>query len=173
MDLKKRLILGQSKKLTTEIVDYVNGSPNLFKELLEIYLNGPYRITQRAAWPLSYCLEKWPYLIDPHYKKILQFMRKSDAHDAAKRNTMRLLQFVEIPKRYHGQVADLCLAYIQDPSVAVAIRVFSMTVLEKIIHNQPDMQKELKLILEDEMPYGSAAFRSRGMKILKKLSVVS
>jgi hypothetical protein len=172
MDLKKRLNLGQSKKLALEIVDYVNGSPIRFKELVKIYLNGPYRITQRAALPLSYCIEKWPYLIDSHWKKIIHFIEKPEAQDAVKRNTMRLLQFVDIPKRYHGAVAGLCFRYLQDPKVAVAIRVFSMTVLDNIINDQPDIQKELKLILEDQMPYGSAAFKNRAMKILKRLSAV-
>ena len=173
MDLKKRLNLGQSKTQTLEIVAYVNGRSDRFKELVEIYLSGPYRITQRAAWPLSYCVEKWPYLIDNHWKKILQFIQKADANDAVRRNTMRLLQFVDVPKRYQGLVADLCFSYLQDPKIAVAIRVFSMTVLDNIIHDQPDMQKELKLILEDQMPYGSAAFKSRGMRILKRLSAIS
>ena len=173
MDLKKRLNLGQSKTQTLEIVGYVNGRPDRFKQLVEIYLSGPYRITQRAAWPLSYCVEKWPYLIDNHWKKILQFIQKADANDAVRRNTMRLLQFVDVPKRYQGLVADLCFSYLQDPKIAVAIRVFSMTVLDNIIHDQPDMQKELKLILEDQMPYGSAAFKSRGMRILKRLSAIS
>ncbi len=58
MDLKKRLDLGQSKTQTYELVDYVNGIPNRFKELVEVYLKGPYRTTQRAAWPLSICVEK-------------------------------------------------------------------------------------------------------------------
>jgi hypothetical protein len=45
-----------------------------------------------------------------------------------------------------------------------------MTVLANIIDDQPDMKKELKLILEDQLPYGSAAFKSRGNKVLKKIT---
>jgi len=172
MDLKKRLDLGQSKTQTNEIVDYVNGIPNRFKELVEVYLNGPYRTTQRAAWPLSNCVEKWPYLIDPHLKKLLDYREKPGVHNAVKRNTMRLLQFIDIPKRYHGRVADLCFEYLQNPKIAVAIRVFSITVLTKVIEDHPDMKKELKLILEDQLPYGTAAFKNRGIKVLKKITKV-
>jgi hypothetical protein len=170
MDLKKRLDLGQNKLQTCEIVDYVNGNPNRFKELVEIYLKGPFRITQRAAWPLSIAVEKWPYLIDPHLKNILKLVRKPEVHDAVKRNTMRLLQFIEIPKRLHGDVADLCFMYLQNPKVGVAIRVFSMTVLHKIVQDQPDLKKELKIILEDQLPYGTAAFKSRAVKVLRSLA---
>lgn len=170
MDLKKRLELGQSKQQTSELVDYVNGKPDRFKELVDVSLKGPYRITQRAAWPLSIAVEKWPYLIDPHLKILIKFMRKTGVHDAVKRNTMRLLQFIELPKRFHGEVADLCFMYLQDSNVAVAIRVFSMTVLQKIIADQPDLKNELKMILEDQLPYGTAAFKNRAMKVLKSVS---
>jgi hypothetical protein len=169
MDLKKRLDLGQSKTQTNEIVDYVNGIPNRFKELVEVFLNGHYRTTQRAASPLSICVEKWPYLIDPHLKKLLDHLGNPRAHDAVKRNTMRLFQFIDIPNRYHGRVVDLCFEYLRNPKIAVAIRVFSMTVLANVIDDQPDMKKELKLILEDQLPYGSAAFKSRAGKVLKKI----
>jgi hypothetical protein len=170
MDLKKRLDLGQSKTQTNQIVDYVNGIPIRFKELVEVFLNGPYRTTQRAAWPLSICVEKWPYLIDPHLKKILDSLQKPGSHDAVKRNTMRLLQFIVIPNRYHGKVTNLCFDYLQNPKVAVAIRVFSMTVLLNNSQSQPDIKKELKLILEDHLPFGTAAFKSRATKVLRALS---
>lgn len=169
MDLKQRLELGHSKVHTDEIVDYVSGNPTRFKQLVEVYVKGPFRITQRAAWPLSICVEKWPYLAEPHLKTLLNILHKPGIHHALKRNTMRLLQFIEIPKRYHGKIADLCFAYLQDRQVPVAIRVFSMTVLSDIAKAHPEMKRELKLILEDELPFGTAAFRVRGLKVLKHL----
>jgi hypothetical protein len=170
MDLKKRLELGQSKLQTGEIVEYVNGRPNRFKLLVEVFLNGSYRITQRAAWPLSICVERWPYLVDPHIKPLLNFLHKPGIHDAVKRNTMRLLQFIDIPKRYHGKVAALCFEYLEDRKVAVAIRVCAMTVLGNIAIHHPEMKKELRLIIGDLLPYGTAALRSRGVKVLKQLA---
>jgi len=161
--------LGQSKTQTSEIVDYVNGRPDRFKQLVEVYTKGPYRITQRAAWPLSYCVNKWPYLVDPHLKMLINFLDKIDVHDAVKRNTMRLLQFVNVPKRLHGRLAEICFDYLQDRKAAVAIRVFAMTVLSNIVYDHPEMKNEMILILEDQLPYGSTAFKSRGMKVLKKL----
>src|SRR5688572_20337142 len=155
MDLKKRLDLGHSRVQTNEIVQYVDGKSTRFKKLVKIFLEGDYRTTQRAAWPLSICIETWPYLLDPHLQKLLYFLENADSHDAVKRNILRLLQFVTIPKRFHGRVTALCFDYLQDPKVAIAIRVFSMTVLSHIIKDQPDMKKELKLVLEDQLPYAS------------------
>ena len=34
-----------------KIVTHVGNNPKRFAELVEVFLNGPYRITQRSAWP--------------------------------------------------------------------------------------------------------------------------
>ena len=160
---------GHSKAQTNAIAEYIGVNPIKFKALVEVYLRGPYRITQRAARPLGICVEREPSLICPHLKKILNFLQKPDIHDAVKRNTMRLLQFIEIPKQFQGQVIDLCFEYIQNPKVAVAIRVCSMTVLSHVIKRQPDLIKEFKIVLEDQLPYGSPAFTSRAGKIRREM----
>jgi hypothetical protein len=99
MDLKKTLEKGHSKTQTDAIVSYIGNNKNRFKVLVKVYLEGPYRITQRAAWPLSYAVENHPGLIVPHLKQIIDFLGKPGIHDAVKRNTMRLFQFIEIPAK--------------------------------------------------------------------------
>lgn len=152
-----------------KVVDYVGNNPARFKVLVEVFLSGPYRTTQRAAWPLSYCAEREPALIVPHLGHILKHLKKPGIHDAVKRNTMRLLQFVAIPKRYQGQVADHCFAYLQNPKEPVAIRAFSMTVLAAIARHNPGLRQELAIIIEDQLPFGSPAFVSRGRKVLREI----
>jgi hypothetical protein len=94
-----------------------------------------------------------------------------DADDvpvAIQRNTMRLLQYCEIPPRFHGTLIDRCFDYVKDRSTPIAVRALSMTVLHRLIEKEPDLRKELRIILEDELPYASAAFVSRARKILQK-----
>jgi hypothetical protein len=169
MDLVKILSQGHSKILCYKVVDYVGVNRARFKALVQVYLNGPYRITQRAAWPLAIVAENHPSMLIPYLNQLINFASREENHDAVKRNTMRMLQFVEIPKRYHGKVLDLSFKFLVNKKVAVAVRVFSMSVIEKLIYDKPDLQKELRIILEDEMPYATAAFRSRGGKILRRM----
>jgi hypothetical protein len=170
MELKKEILKEHTKKQTTKIVDYVGDNPTRFKALIQLFLAGPYRVTQRAAWPLSYCAENHPGLIRPYLNILLDHLKKPGLHDAVKRNTIRLLQFVEIPKRLHGKTAAICFQYLQDKKEPIAIRVFSMTVLSEIAQKNPDLKRELKMIIEDEIPVGSAAFLSRARKVLKLLN---
>lgn len=155
---------------TNKIVRYVGKDPGRFKSLIDIYLEGPYRVTQRASWSIGKCIETHPPLVGPHLKRLLDFQTKPGVHDAVKRNTMRLLQYIDIPKRNHDQVLSLCFNYLQEKNLAVAIKVFSMSVLTGIIRDKPELQQELRIILEDQFHYSSAAFRSRARKVLKAIS---
>src|ERR1700733_4930068 len=104
MDLLKLLREEHSKKQTDRIVNFIGDDAARFAELIRLFFKGEYRITQRAAWPLSYCVRRHPELIAPYYKQLLDNLQRKDIHVAVIRNTVRLLQDVDIPKRLHGRV---------------------------------------------------------------------
>jgi len=56
MDLLKLLREEHSKKQTDRIVSYIGADKERFAILIQLFFKGEYRITQRAAWPLSYCV---------------------------------------------------------------------------------------------------------------------
>ncbi len=82
---------------------------------------------------------------------------------------MRLLQFIEIPRSLQGLAVEICFTFLQDTKEPVAIRVFAMTVLTQLSKVSPELKNELIPIIEDQLPYGSPAFISRGRKALKEL----
>src|SRR6201986_385170 len=102
MDLYRLLLEEHSKKQTDRIVKYIGKDKDRFAVLIELFFKGEYRITQRAAWPLSYCVREHPELIHPYFKRLLDNLARKDIPAAVIRNTVRLLQDVEIPRRYHG-----------------------------------------------------------------------
>jgi len=169
MNLLKLFSATQTKAQKDAIVKYVGKNPKRFAELVSIFVNGPHHVTQRAAWPLTYCVEDHPELLPPQLKNILTATKKKDAHDAVKRNVVRMLQFARIPKPHQGAVADLCFGYLADTNEPVAIRVFSMTVLANLAMQEPDLKNEIIPLIEEQLPFASAAFQSRGVKLLKRL----
>ena len=169
MNLVKALLKEHSKAQCNRIVEYIGTDKDRFRELVDVFITGNYRINQRAAWPLSYCVEYNPELIKPHLKKLINNLKRADPHNAVKRNTVRLLQFISIPKSIQGVAAQVCFDFLQNRKEAIAVRVFSMTVLANIAKDQPALKSELKITIEDNMPCGSAGFVSRSRKILKEL----
>lgn len=119
--------------------------------------------------PLSYCIEAWPSLAEGKISVLLSAAEKTTASDVVKRNVVRLLQFAEIPKRNHGKVVDLCSKFLGDKSESIAVRVFSMTVLARMSRIYPELKSDLRLMIEEQLPYGSAAFLSRSRKVLKEI----
>ncbi len=170
MNIVHELLREHSKSMCDHVVTYVGKNPVRFKELVNAFLNGPYRVTQRAAWLLSYCVERHPELIKPHLRRIINNLKTPKILDSVKRNTIRLLQFIRIPVSLQGPAATSCFEYLNNPKEPIAIRVFSMSVLSAIAREQPELRKELRIIIEDQMPYGSAAFTSRARAILKELN---
>ena len=158
-----------SKKQTDRIVRYIGNDKTRFAALIELFFKGEYRITQRAAWPLSYCVRENPGLIQPYFKRLLDNLNRKDIPAAVIRNTVRLLQDVEIPRRFHGQVMSACFEFIQQPETPIAVKAFSLTILGRLAAAYPDIRSELRLIIEEQWEHATPAFRSRASKLLKAL----
>jgi len=167
--LREEILKEHSKAQCTKIVNWVGSSQQRFDELFGLFLDNEYRVTQRAAWPVSYCVIANPHFINKHWKKLISNLKKPNLHDAVKRNSIRLLQDIEIPEKYQGELMDICFKYLGSPTEALAVKVFSMSVLGNLAKKYPEIKPELKLLIEDQLPNQSAGFISRGKKILKQL----
>lgn len=167
MDILSMLAKEHTKVQTDRIVKYVGSNKERFAELMSLFLAGEYRITQRAAWPLSYCVRQYPELITPYFKHILDNLDKGNLHVAIIRNTMRMLQDVAIPKKFQGRVMNICFDFIQSPTTPIAVKAFSLTVLQNLSKDYPEILPEIKLIIEEQWDQAPPAFRSRAKRILK------
>ena len=167
--LEKLLGEEHSKQQCDRIVKYIGKDKVRFAALMRLFFKGEYRITQRAAWPLSNIVRLHPGLITPYFKPLLDNLDKKDLHVAVVRNTIRLLQDVDIPGKYHGRVMSQCFAYVAAPETPVAVKAFSLTVLENLSKKYPDILPELKLLIEEQWDQAPPAFRSRARRILKMI----
>ncbi|HEV2355521.1 MAG TPA: hypothetical protein VGR89_14830 [Puia sp.] len=169
MELLALLRKEHSKRQTDRIVEWVGADRTRFAQLIELFFAGEYRITQRAAWPLSNCVRRHPGLIAPYYKRLLDNLARTDIHVAVVRNTVRLLQDVSIPKRFHGRVMSTCFDFIQKPETPIAVKAFSLTILSNLAADYPEIHGELRLIIEEQWEQATPAFRSRARKILARM----
>lgn len=166
MEIRQALLTEHSKRQTMAIVEYIGEDTNRFAELMKIFFAGEYRLTQRAAWPMNYCAELHPQLIQPYLPKLIDCLKQTDAHDAVKRNIVRLLQYVEIPSKLRGKVYSHCVDLIDDPNEPVAVRVFALTVAARIAKAQPALLNELRLIVKQHLPHTTIAFQKRASAVL-------
>ena len=169
MNLRETILAEHTKANCNRIIKWVGDNSLRFDELFQLFLHDENCVVQRAGWPLSYIVIFHPELIQKHFGKLLKNLQKPNIHDAVKRNTLRLLQEITIPKRFHGDVMNICFDYIISPNEKPAIKAFSLSVLQNLSKQYPDIKRELKVIIEDRWDFESAAFRSRAKKILNEL----
>ena len=107
---------------------------------------------------------------------MIDFAKRDDVHVAVKRNTVRMLQFIDIPKPMQGAVAQLCFTFLENKKETVAVQVFAMTVLANLTKEEPAIGHELRIIIEDRLPPDgsgcTAGFRARARKVLKNLGPI-
>jgi hypothetical protein len=167
MNLRTEILKEHSKAQCSRIVAWVGRSTERFDELFNLFLNDEYRVVQRAAWPISNCVIAHPGFITKHWDLLLKNLAKPDLHVSVKRNTVRLIQQVDIPKKYQGEVMDICFNYMASPTETVGVKAFSLSILGNLAAQYPEIIPEIKLLIEDQLPHQTAAFKSRAKKFLE------
>lgn len=159
-----------SKQAAQDIAQYAAASPKHFAALMNCFLSNEYRMAQRAAWSVNLAVRMDHSLIEPYIPQLVQQLPRKDVHAAVVRNAARILEEIEIPDAHHGTVMNTCFELVTTPTTPAAIKAFSLTILHTLSLRYPDIQPELKVIIEEQWDTATAAFRSRGKKILAQLS---
>lgn len=173
MDIEKALAEEHSKAQTMRIVKYIGDDKIRFKKLIDIFLNGEYRMTQRASWPLSYAACAQPRLVTPYLGRLIKKLYEPDLHPALPRNILRIFEEIEIPAKHHGALVDICMRFIHDARMSVAIRAFSMTVAARICRQYPELKRELMLMFDEMRKYPQQPAIQSRLRSASRLLVTS
>lgn len=155
MNLREGILKEHSKAQYTKIVKWVGSSQEHFDELFSLFLNDEYRVVQRTAWPVSYCVDVYPALISEHWKELMNNLKKPNLLDAVKRNSIRLMQEIELPEKHHGEIMDMCFIYLESPKESLGVKNISMSVIANLAKYYSEIKPELGLIIEDQLPHQS------------------
>ncbi|MGB1247852.1 MAG: hypothetical protein ACPG4Z_03140 [Chitinophagales bacterium] len=168
MNLREEILAECSKEQWKKLSDWIGKDEARFADLMDLFFAGEYRVSQRSANVVAYCFDKHAFLLTPYLSKMVDYL-ENPPHVSVTRNTVRILQNVDLPQELIGKAANLCFDFLAKHETPIAIKAFSMTILANICVQEPDLKNELILLIEEQMPYGSAGFKSRGRKTLEKL----
>ena len=166
MEIRAELLKEHSLQNTLRIVDFACVSEENFDQLIQCFLSNEYRVAQRAAWAVSYVASKKASFIIPYIEDLVGQLTKKGVHNAVVRNSARILQQVDIPVALHGELMNTCFAFIEAHETPIAIKAFSLTILNNLAKIYPEIKPELQLIIEERWEIETPAFRSRAKKIL-------
>jgi hypothetical protein len=91
-------------------------------------------------------------------------------HDALKRNTVRIFQYIDVKQKLHPKLIDASFRLIQSKKEAIAVRCFSMVILAKMCQKYPELTKELRAAIIPIREDSSAGMKAAIRKIEKILS---
>lgn len=166
-ELIQILLQGQARKTVDDVIVWAGNNPAKFKILVEtVSGNLDQPVKDRAAWAMSYIAVDEPLLVKYHWEVFVKLLVDKKTSGPIKRNIVRFMQELEIPAKHQGIVADRCFELINDPNEDIAIRAFAMTVLANLLAHYPEMANELRISIEELLPYASAGLKNRAQKIL-------
>mgnify|MGYP001548832038 CR=1 FL=1 len=173
MNIRKALLEPpvQLKPEAAKIAAYAASSPKRFDELTQCFLSNEYRLQQRAAWCVSMAVRKNNKLIQPYINTLVQQLNRKDVHNAIHRNSLRILQDIDIPEAYTGELMNACFNFVESPQTPIAIKAFALTVLGNLAMSVPEIRPEIKLIINFNIGHESPAFKVRAREVLKKIGL--
>jgi len=169
LDIYQHLDQFHNKESKDAIIQWILNKPSEIETLIELFFSEEKRIKQRSAWSLGDIGLIRPDLINPYADRLISQLDLPNLHPAVIRNTLRLLEVIDIPEPLEGIVYEKCFNYLMDVKQTIAVRVFSMSVLAKLANKFPELKEELIAVIQEHIPYGSAGFKARSRMVLAKL----
>lgn len=149
----------------------IGTSPDTYKDLIQLTFSGDMPACWRAAWMMDYLSEVDPSLPETFIARIWEELPEKHP-DGVKRSALRMLCRYDIPEEQQGLATDLCLDWLVQESIPVAIKAYSMEIMHKICILYPELKEEFIAILQDHMHNNSAGFKARAWHIIKALEKV-
>lgn len=168
MDFRMLLISfpsGQEKEI---YINEAGASADKFSSLLDIALNEKDPLAWRAAWVLDGSDERFPCLAKESIATIVQRLPDIKSKGTI-RSLLRLLCRYEIKKKEQGILIDLCFNYLVSELYPVAVKVHAMQIIYNHVLIYPELKEELVTVIRDQVGNNSVGFKSRGMRLIKKL----
>ncbi len=168
--LKKSLDNARHAKDIQTIAQRCVDHPEDFDFLIEAMTHKDTQTSSRAAWAMSHAVQISPAILEKkQHIRLIEIADKAIS-GSLKRNIMRAWQSVELPSGFIYEIADLALRFLGNPKEDVAVKAFSITVLQNCLKQIPELKEEVLFLIEKEMPHATAAFVVRAGKFQKFVS---
>jgi hypothetical protein len=154
MNLKEVLLEDHSLVNVVKIRDWVLQSKSNLKKLMAMFLGSDKKCAQRASWVASKVHEIRPEWLDTYQNDLIISLEKQSMH---------------IAEANQGKLLEIVFERLMDAKEELAVKAFAMTVAYNLALPYPELQQELKIIIQDQLPFATSSFKSRAHKILRKI----
>lgn len=164
-------ILTDSGRSTADMaVDVISQKNELFEEAYQLCMKQDGKMAMRAARVVWLVAENMPDLFRPYFADMVHRL-DGLTHSSVKRCMLKILTIYNLSdeEELHGLIIDACFKYMNDPAEEIAIRGYSISVLERIVKIYPEISGELMSALQILIDNGPDTLARYSEKRLKKL----
>ncbi len=166
----ENMLYDSSRRCILLAVDVLEQKPELFNDMLSLCMESKYPMAMRAARVIQFYCDKFPETILNHIDYVIPLFIKTNV-DGVKRSIMKI--FIDridvnlIPDL--GLVLSKCYDWLLSDKEPIAVRVYSLELINKIALSEPDLFLELKIVIEQMDFDNYPSLRYRTQRILKYL----
>ncbi len=165
------IIQENSKNHIDRVADYIGASPERFAVLVEVICENAPKYAQKATWVMEHCCDRFPFLVDPHIDQLLN-QTQIDGHQGVRRGILRSLENRPMNEDQTGVALEIAFNFLASAEENVAIKVYSMGMIFNLTNEYPELRQELKLHIESQLPFQSAAFKSKAARVVAALKKI-
>lgn len=152
------------------VVAKVGGDEEKFRALYGLAMKEKEKYSARACRVIYFCALRDPSIVLPYVSEIIRKLPELK-NESVKRDFLHIFAELFLPEDEEdlGRLLDYCFGVMNSVTKQVSLKIYSMEILYRISLLEPELKQELALTIENQLQYGSAGFRSRGSKIVRKL----
>ena len=169
-------ILTDSGRATADVaVDVISQKPELFSEAYDLCMAQEGKMAMRAARVVWLIAESMPELFKPYLHDVVNKL-PSLTHTSVKRCMLKILSVYDLSdeEELHGHIIEECFRNMLASDAEIAIRGYSIAVLDKMLKIYPEISGELisaYQILIDSGPETLARYSNKKLKELYKTAI--
>jgi hypothetical protein len=168
MNLSEQLMAGMSRFNTDLVVNHIGCDADKFAELVDLVLHGEAPLPHRASWALTHCVDKFPFLIEPHKTNIINQLNTFE-HTGTVRSMLRSLLKCEFNNEDSGILFDFCAKTLESKSAPIAVKANCMELMYNISMHEPELKPELIYIFEIHLHSNYAGIVSKARILINRL----
>ncbi len=139
--------------------------------LLELtpLLDAGKRAATRFIWMVGDLCELEPAVVFP---AITHFWSKRNTVDITNynRSLAKMFWLCGIPEKIEGEAVNEMFEWLTDPEAIVSTKNYSLLALGNLTGKYPELEQEIRMVIEDQLNKNSVAFEKCAQKVLKQLS---
>lgn len=164
-------ILFDSSRATADMaVDMIRQKPEMFHETYTVCMMQEGKMSMRAARVVQLVAMQQPGLFQPYFSDLVRRL-PGLTHSSVKRSMLKILTLYDISddESLHIIMLDYCFRRMNDSAEEVAIRAYSMLVINRLVKVYPEISSEFIAALHLIIDNAKETLSNYAGKLLKEM----